>query len=269
MNPFYENRTYEISLYRKHGHHFPLHIHPMVELSYVEYGFINMTINNIEYKINEGELAVTFPNVAHAYSNNPNDGSVFVLIYMPLTAGEYSAIHQNMLPVTPVIRKAEIDKDINYIFKRLWEQQKDSLFSPESEEINRSYIQLICSHTIPKLNLEKRSQAISLDLIDQATRYISLHYQEPLTLDNVAQKIGVSKNYLSLLFTKNVKTNFLTYLSSIRVDTAKLLLRSTNRKIVDIAYDCGFDNLRSFNRIFKERTGHTPSGFRDGDTIQY
>ena len=47
----------------------------------------------------------------------------------------------------------------------------------------------------------------------------------------------------------------------IRVEKAADLLRTSNDKITDIAFNCGFNNVRTFNRVFKEMTGYTPTEF--------
>ena len=55
--------------------------------------------------------------------------------------------------------------------------------------------------------------------------------------------------------------NFVTYLNLVRVEHAAFELRHTEKKFTDIALSCGFNNVRTFNRVFKEITGCTPSEF--------
>ena len=62
--------------------------------------------------------------------------------------------------------------------------------------------------------------------------------------------------------------DFVTYLNMVRVEKAAELLKGTSLKITDIALRCGFDNVRTFNRVFKEVTGTTPSAFSKGTDVE-
>ncbi|WP_020620767.1 response regulator transcription factor [Paenibacillus daejeonensis] len=85
---------------------------------------------------------------------------------------------------------------------------------------------------------------------------------EPFKLEELAASINYSVPYFSSMFKKTTGESFVQYLNKLRLEKAKLLLLTTDRKTFEIAEDIGFENYRSFNRLFKQAIGLTPSDFR-------
>ena len=102
--------------------------------------------------------------------------------------------------------------------------------------------------------------------VDEAVRrvlmYVNRHYGQPLSLLEVAEKVGLHPNYLSALFARNMQCGFTHYLQRMRIEKAKTLLRATNRKISDIALSVGFTDGKYFAKVFKSITGMTPQQYR-------
>jgi AraC-like DNA-binding protein len=89
-------------------------------------------------------------------------------------------------------------------------------------------------------------------------------YLDPkLSLYGLSSSMDWSSQELSTLLNKSLKTNFYEYVNNYRVEEAKKRLKKDNQKftVLAIAYDCGFNSKASFNRIFKQNTGSTPSDF--------
>lgn len=100
--------------------------------------------------------------------------------------------------------------------------------------------------------------------------YISQHLGEPLTLDTVADAFSISPVYLSSWFKKNMNVNFLTYVSTAKMEHAiKLLCQPNPPKIYEVATAVGIDNTTTFIRQFKKHTGVTPSQYQKNavDTV--
>lgn len=84
----------------------------------------------------------------------------------------------------------------------------------------------------------------------------------PFRLEELAASINYSIPYFSSMFKKATGESFIQYLTRLRMEKAKLLLLTTDRKTFEIADSVGMENYRSFNRLFKKETGMTPSDFR-------
>ncbi|SFD54883.1 two-component system, response regulator YesN [Paenibacillus catalpae] len=101
------------------------------------------------------------------------------------------------------------------------------------------------------------------DPIDKVIRYVNQHYQEPLSLTQVAEQVYLNPAYLSTLFKQRTGTSLVEYWTDLRVTEAKKRLVSSNEKVTIIAESTGFGNIRHFNRVFKSVTGLAPIDYRE------
>ena len=98
--------------------------------------------------------------------------------------------------------------------------------------------------------------------LDRAARYIAEACTGPLSLDQVARRVGISRNYFSELFKKTYGKGFSEFLFEQRLTRAKTLLKTTEYPVNQIAAQAGFVNVSSFHRAFRQSVGTTPSQFR-------
>lgn len=99
-------------------------------------------------------------------------------------------------------------------------------------------------------------------LVDAGIRYLGENYDRNLSLEEICAELSVSKNYFSYLFKRETGWNLWAYLTEIRLDKSKELLRTTDYKSYEIAYMVGYDNPSYFSKLFKKCTGQTPNEYR-------
>ena len=99
--------------------------------------------------------------------------------------------------------------------------------------------------------------------VGQALRYIEEHYAEDISLDLVAEKIGISPFYLSRLFRAERGESFVEYLTGVRMQTAVRLAKETRLSIREIATRTGYGSPTYFCRVFKKYTGSTIGELRE------
>ncbi len=113
------------------------------------------------------------------------------------------------------------------------------------------------------LNL-KTKMTNSQKLLDSAVKFIETHYNDPkISMETVCDELGLSISYMSLLFKKNRETTFVKYLTMIRIEKAKELLKLTGDRIVEIALKCGFKDVYYFSHCFKRYVGLSPKKYRE------
>ena len=103
---------------------------------------------------------------------------------------------------------------------------------------------------------------ISNEIVVKAIRFMKQHFSEPIGLQEVADSVGVSKNYLSRLFRQHADDGFNHILNRIRISQAKRLLKHTDLGLHEISYKCGFSDYRYFKKLFMEQTGVFPAEYR-------
>ena len=115
--------------------------------------------------------------------------------------------------------------------------------------------------------IKKEMEAVqtnsSIQIIDKVKEFVNQNYKDPeLSLSSAAEFACVSTGYLSGLFKKEAGTNFVKYLTDVRMEKSMELLRTTDMKTYEIAYETGFANPHYFSVSFKKYTGMSPSDFR-------
>lgn len=98
--------------------------------------------------------------------------------------------------------------------------------------------------------------------IRMALLYIHSNLDRPITLKELAEQACLNPSYFSTLFHRTMKQNPISYINSARIERAKLLLRSTDLPISQIALSLGFSQDLYFFRIFKQLTNETPNKYR-------
>lgn len=93
--------------------------------------------------------------------------------------------------------------------------------------------------------------------------YLMTHYKEGIVLKEVSEEFGLTNTYLSMLFKKETGETLKGFLTSLKIGQAKELLKSSTMQIVEIANEVGYDDEHYFSRIFKQKTGMTPTQYRN------
>lgn len=101
-------------------------------------------------------------------------------------------------------------------------------------------------------------------LAADTVRYLQKHYDQEITLQSVADHLGISRVYLSKIFKKETGVNFVDFLSRLRIRKAIELLQTSTLKVYEIAEMVGFKNAAYMSFCFKEETGKSPSDYRRG-----
>jgi AraC-like DNA-binding protein len=132
---------------------------------------------------------------------------------------------------------------------------------PENSETSPKYL---------KSGLQKNDADVYYSSLIQLIDSEKLFLDSRLSIKTVADKLGISVNHLSQVINQQSGKNFFKFINEYRVEEAKkLLLDQSNQKytILAIAYDCGFNSKSSFNTIFKQYTGKTPSDYIENSKI--
>jgi two-component system response regulator YesN len=81
-------------------------------------------------------------------------------------------------------------------------------------------------------------------------------------MNGVAKKFNLSSSHFSTVFSQEIGETFRDYLNTLRIDRARELLRTTNLKCSEIAYQCGYNDSHYFSTVFKKKAGFSPQQYR-------
>lgn len=101
------------------------------------------------------------------------------------------------------------------------------------------------------------------DPVEEVKRYIENNLSKELSLEEVADRLGLNPSYFSQLFKQMTDETFVQYRIKRRVERAKKLLALSHYKITDISHEVGYADHPHFTKTFKRMTGYTPSEYRD------
>lgn len=107
-------------------------------------------------------------------------------------------------------------------------------------------------------NLLNRSE----QRLEKTRVFCACNFARDLTLKEAAAYVGMNKSAFCRFMRRNTGKSFSEYLNDYRLEKAAEMLRSTDERIADIAYDVGFPNVTYFNRLFKSRFGYSPRELR-------
>lgn len=100
-------------------------------------------------------------------------------------------------------------------------------------------------------------------VVQEIKAYLEAHYHENIGLDQLAERFGLNSSYVSNLYSKSTGQTILEYITLLRIQTAKKMLRESSFKIFKISQSVGYDNQRYFCQVFKKVVGVSPGQYRE------
>ncbi len=113
-------------------------------------------------------------------------------------------------------------------------------------------------------NMSTKQKKHENSLVARAQDYIRQNFQKDLSLNEVSRQLDISPYYFSKLFKDETGSNFVEYVTELRIERAKRLLADRERSMKEICTEVGYGDPNYFSRIFKKNTGVTPTEYREG-----
>ncbi len=243
------------------------HLHEDVELLYVYDGKLDITIENNKYSLKKDDFLIVNSNKFHSFTTSDN-----ALI------GSFSISYSQLLELTKQSYlvfwcNSTIEKsgEYNEVRKKINEFTNDFIKTSEADLISilAKFYDLLFTITkkfLITVNNKNQTQNETVDddkeRIDQITRFISANYKNRISLTELSNMLYLSDAYLSKYIKKQFGMNFSDYLNTVRLNHAIEELLYTDNQIIRIALENGFAGISTFNKVFKDFYGMTPSKYR-------
>ena len=243
------NYTYNAFFYDNCS--WPYHFHKNYELIYVMEGTVELTLNDKIFTLTTDSFALVLPNAFHAY-HTPDRSRVWIGVFSGDFVGEFSKQAEGKYAADPRFTCSGITRQ--YLLENLIKAEQEDILLLKAS-LYAACREFSCGAVLVDSDWEK-------DFIHQVIAYISEHFREDISLTVIADLFGYEYHYLSRQFHKHFGMNFKQFINTYRMEYAQEQLLHTGDSITQIAHNAGFQTVRTFNRVFYEQTGVSPSDYR-------
>lgn len=242
------------------------HFHYQFELLLVWDGEVKVKISGKEYTLHRGDIAFSLPFEPHSYFTEESSRSICFVFAPEIVSSFYKIVnlkknHKNAFALDP---------DLFKYLERMCIADRRTIHNfppPVSDAERMGMIYLLLSQIDRNCPLtEGNASAENTELGDIVLKHLSQHFLEPISLESVAAELGYNKSYLSRIVKEQTGKGFTNHLTSLRIFHAARLIEiaaesGSDISFSEVAFECGFNNIRSFNRGFKMIIDETPSKY--------
>ena len=247
---------------------YELHDHSAVEILLTLEGSVTYTVDDIVYQVRKGEVLIIPPDMQHALSMG-EESSRYLFLFEP----EGILSMRDIKTLTPYFHRPFHLRDGSEAHVRIRElllKLKDVYEKRELMWNTVCYSYLLQVYAMlgqrylngVRNRIPDGGRIVESEVITASMTYINNHYKQDLSLDDVAEFAGFSRYYFSRSFKKQTGYSFKDYLCEKRLQVATDLLIRTDKSMKDVAAESGFGSVATFNRVFREKKGCTPTQFR-------
>lgn len=255
---------------------YPIHNHSVYELNFVENAAgVRRIVGDSAEVIGDYDLClITSAELEHVWEQNEchSEDIHEITIQFDFSLGDQTLFGRNpYASITRMMQEARKGlvfpmKAIMKVYEKLetLSQVKDGFYAVQQfltilYELSRCEgVRTLASSSYAKVAVADDSRRIL-----KVKNFISKNYMEDMRLPQLADMVGMSASAFSRFFKLHTGKNISEYIIDIRLGYAARALVDTAKSISEIGYDCGFNNLSNFNRIFKKKKGCSPSEFRE------
>lgn len=255
---------------------YPIHNHSVYELNFVENAKgVRRIVGDSQEVIGDYDLClITSPDLEHVWEQNEchSDDIREITVQFDFSMSDETLFGRN--PYASITRMMqEAKKGLSFPLQAIMKvygmldtlsSVKDGFYAVQQfltilYELSRcENARTLASSSYAKVTEEDDSRRIL-----KVKNFISKNYMDELRLPELASLAGMSSSAFSRFFKLHTGRNISEYIIDLRLGYAARMLVDTAKSISEIGFDCGFNNLSNFNRIFKKKKGCSPSEFRE------
>ncbi len=258
---------------KKKDFDFPIHFHPEYELNLIINGKGAKRIvgDHIDY-ISNYELVLTGPNLFHCWEqgNCSSEEIHEITIQFHSDLLNSNLLNRNIMkPIKDLLNHATNgilfpEELAKIMLPKLLKLSKNSGFDSFIDFLNILYdLSNARNQQILSSFQAKQNNFYNSEKIKKTYEYIQKNFRDKIKLDDIARELNMTSISFSRLIKQRTGKTFIEFLNDYRIGCAARILLDSNENIAEVAYQCGFNNLANFNRIFKKAKGCSPTQFKD------
>ena len=237
------------------------HYHEYYEIYFLESGERYHILHDSKYAMQPGELILFSPYVLHRSYGDQNVPFKRLVLYFSASQIDSPQLKDALDHGNGLYRpEAKNQKEIHDLLQTLLNEQDDS--SVFRSGYMHTLLNMLLFSIMLQVHKEEPAKKEQFDRMRQVISYIHTHYQEDISLEQLAKIFYISPYYLCREFKRHMDCTMVQYLNVTRIMNAQRKLVETDLNITQVSQETGFSNLTHFNRVFKSVTGMTPSGYQ-------
>lgn len=250
-------------------YHFPVHWHEEIELLYVKSGMLTVCVSDVKYNCGTNTLCLVNPKELHYMETNGDEVDYYAILF-PIEFIAFQAddalekeiflpLKNGTMTFRSLIERTKFTMDFKMEFDKIIEL---NMLKPAFYELDTRIYLLQIFRKLLALPDSFCSNVKNSDFSREMLTYIREHFEEKLTLPDIAAYFHMSAKYLSRYFKQHFNINFSDYVNKLRLSKAKKLLDTTDYSITEISLMCGYPSISYFIRSFRNAYGSTPLSYR-------
>lgn len=253
----------------------PWHWHEELEFNYAFRSTITIETLHHTYIAHQGDAYFINTNVMERKFKAPGQQTVIEhahLFHPQILSGHFRSIFETKY-LAPILNQRELEvliiregTPLGKDFLRILRQLTELAQGPDREMEIRNKLSegwLILMKIVKNQQKNLMDQPVESEVrIRSILNYLHTNFTERITLESIANQVGLSSKECSRIFQRYFQESPIDYLIQYRIDQSKQMLLETNDSITDIALNTGFSNSSYFAKMFKEHTQQTPRKFR-------
>lgn len=240
----------------KSGHFFGPAVRPHYLIHFILSGKGSYQVGKRTYQVQKGEAFLILPNEITYYEADKEDPWEYAWVAFDGEEADELLQSAGFLE-NNLVCSIHYLEDCGFYLEKMVERFQNSSCH-EYELIGLFYLLFA---TIVK-SVTDTNKVPEMSYLDKALAYIRQNYSYNINVTDIARYVGIDRTYLFKIFKKYKNTPVKSYLLEFRILKAKDMIHNTNYNMTEIALSCGFNDLPSFCRVFRQIEGTTPTGYR-------
>ncbi|WP_240414960.1 AraC family transcriptional regulator [Paenibacillus periandrae] len=238
-----------------------IHHHSNYQILYAIEGEGSIQLDGVKHAVEQECAAIIFPHSDHAVSSESHLTLLVMEFDVALMQDAFASRWKaDMIDGSILLRLNSVSgNELRQLLRKLlFEQKQEDSLSQWAMQIHLLEVLLLLARAKQSAQVTDANGLRA----ERIRSYIDSHYFEPLMPGELAQRLGISSRHAAHIFKEQYQLTLLQYLTEVRMSTAMKLLAESDKDIVSIGFEVGYESLPTFYRTFKNYVKLSPNKYR-------